>query len=69
MSYTNDTKRIADEIGRQVCELLVSEQTLEQPYIDFLEYRKSKMDLLPNAEEIFGYCSIDGIAASAVAYK
>lgn len=69
MSYTNDTKKVADEIGRQVFELLVSQQPVEQPYLDFLAYRNSKKDYLPDAEEILGNCAIDGVAGYGVAYK
>ncbi len=73
MSSTNDTKKVADEIGRQVFECLHAEQTPEQPYIEYLEYQKylkSKKTSSPGAEEIVGVLSIDfGPTIPGVSYK
>lgn len=73
MSTTNDTRKAADEIGRQVFESMHAEETPDKPYLDFLEYReylKSARNTSPSVEEIIGACSIDfGASIGSVALK
>ena len=73
MSSSNDTRKVVDEIGRQVFESMQAEETPEQPYFDFLDYReylKIQKSKSPSADEIFGECFIDGgSTAPSAAYK